>query len=248
MILLSNMNRYLCLGVCKRRARCKVHRREMLGSYFDMNKYNLSKAKILYTYGNTLEEVGQVFGVSAATISRAFNAAGVKIRTKSELARGSKNPAWAGGRVKRKGSYVRIYVGIRQYVGEHRLVMEKHIGRPLVDGEWVHHINENKSDKRIENLKLVTKQTHQSEHLIQSWSKANEQCIDCGTTEIKHAAKGLCVKCYSVHRNITLRVYEIKRDKDGKRIFADLHRKRISQAIIRRNKRIQNEKLSSTRS
>ena len=37
---------------------------------------------------------------------------------------------------------------------EHRLVLEKHIGRYLSKKEVVHHIDKNRSNNNIENLKL----------------------------------------------------------------------------------------------
>ena len=47
---------------------------------------------------------------------------------------------------------------------EHRLVMVEHIGRPLTPDEHVHHINEDKLDNRIENLRVMSRSEHTAFH------------------------------------------------------------------------------------
>ena len=72
--------------------------------------------------------------------------------------KGKDHPGWKGGRTVGKSGYVTILdqeTGRR--VKEHRLVMEKHLGRRLLPNENVHHINGMRSDNRLENLELWIK-------------------------------------------------------------------------------------------
>jgi len=72
---------------------------------------------------------------------------------------GEKSPAWRGGKYKGVGGYIKVLKedrrGQRQkYEPEHVAVMAKHIGRPLLPNETVHHKNGIRDDNRLENLEL----------------------------------------------------------------------------------------------
>jgi len=73
---------------------------------------------------------------------------------------GELHHSWRGGRSKTNEGYVYVkchkhpFANENMAVLEHRLVMERHIGRYLNPEEVVHHINEIKDDNRVENLHL----------------------------------------------------------------------------------------------
>lgn len=73
---------------------------------------------------------------------------------------GENHPNWKGGRYKSSDGYILIYnpkhpnATSQGYVFEHRLLLEKHLGRYLNLKERVHHINRKKDDNRNENFML----------------------------------------------------------------------------------------------
>lgn len=71
---------------------------------------------------------------------------------------------------KAPGGYVREYNPFhpngsrRGLVMQHRLVMERHLGRLLNGAEVVHHKNGDRTDNHISNLELMKSQTHHMRH------------------------------------------------------------------------------------
>ncbi len=87
-----------------------------------------------------------------------------KVIKRSAIA-AEKNPNWKGGRTIDADGYVRVYApnhpncDYKGRVLEHRLVMEKKIGRLLEAAEVVHHKNEVKDDNHPDNLELLPNQS-----------------------------------------------------------------------------------------
>jgi hypothetical protein len=78
-----------------------------------------------------------------------------------------------GGVYLNQKGYVRI-LGTNRL--EHREVMERYLGRPLLPTEQVHHKNGIKHDNRLENLEVLSASTHNkitAENNRAIWAKFN---------------------------------------------------------------------------
>lgn len=66
---------------------------------------------------------------------------------------------------KDKDGYLRQWCHIRKrFVGVHRLVMEKHLGRFLLTEEDVHHIDHNRTNNNLLNLEILNHNYHAKQH------------------------------------------------------------------------------------
>lgn len=91
---------------------------------------------------------------------------------------GEKSNGWKGGIAYERG-YRLVQCGNHpkgiakgngiKYIREHRLIIEKHLGRYLNSDEVVHHINGNILDNRIENLMLMKTSEHNRLHMNKKW-------------------------------------------------------------------------------
>lgn len=66
--------------------------------------------------------------------------------------------------VRSRDGYVVIKTGIRKWELEHRLVMERVLGRKLATDEQVHHVNGIKADNDPSNLVVLSNAEHQRLH------------------------------------------------------------------------------------
>jgi hypothetical protein len=94
---------------------------------------------------------------------------------------GASNGNWRGGKFQRSDGYVAIRVG-GTYELEHRLVVERSLGRKLGPREHVHHLNHIKDDNRLSNLVVLTIEDHAREHHDgpQPATWVLVRCLHCG--------------------------------------------------------------------
>lgn len=111
---------------------------------------------------------------------------------------GEKSYMWKGG-VNSNTPYIRVYVSSNKYEPEHRLIMEKHLGRKLLPNEVVHHINGNKRDNRLENLKVLNIASHSHYHnlkhgLFSLQCKFCKKQFKCKKQEQKFCSRSCAMK------------------------------------------------------
>lgn len=128
---------------------------------------------------------------------RYFNKHGKKpFSIKREMPKGSESKKWKGGKTRNHSGYVMVWVApMHQYQYEHRMVMEKFIGRSLTSDEFVHHKDGNKTNNSIENLEIISNSEHTSLHLKERYANRIIRFSECHPDR-KHFAKRKCKKCY----------------------------------------------------
>lgn len=134
--------------------------------------------------GESQNAIAQSLGVSQVRVSRALRAYGHDPKEHSHT-RQMRNGRWKGGRVRDSAGYVRALVHRHDplapmadnagYIAEHRLVMARHLGRPLEKGETVHHKNGVRDDNRLENLQLMRAKHGPGQCFA---------CADCGSRNV----------------------------------------------------------------
>ena len=161
---------------------------------------DLDTLRGLAEQGQTAKEIGLVLGRTEKGIRKTCVRYGIKLRyivdgKKNPRYCGSNSPFWKDGSTIDKDGYRLLFVpnhpfaNSSGYVREHRLVMEKVLGRYLTPFEVVHHKDKNKLNNSPDNLELFSKN---SEHLrielsghCPKWTSSGVLAIQAGVDKIR---------------------------------------------------------------
>lgn len=109
--------------------------------------------------------------VSGPSLKRELTRRGIPMRPRGWPGRsGPAHPAWKGGARIDKDGYIKTYAPDHPwprrggYIGEHVRVMELSLGRRLAPGEVVHHIDHDKRNNDLTNLRLMRAGEHSRQH------------------------------------------------------------------------------------
>jgi hypothetical protein len=131
----------------------------------DIKKYQDKKWLRIQYYEKKLSvsEIAKECGTGITTISRWASRFEIReMRPYKGNRKGPENPYWRGGKYKDHTSgYIWVYnpdhpsCTKKGYVLEHRLIVEKFIGRYLRTNEIIHHKNKIKDDNKLKNLEMI---------------------------------------------------------------------------------------------
>lgn len=146
--------------------------------------------KLYVEQGQTQQEIADLHGVTKVSVGRWLIEEGIRPRHPGRQ-RGPENPSWKGGLTMDKDGYVlrytpnHPYANRGGYVREHRLVMEKMIGRHLRPEEVVHHKDDCTSNNHPSNLQLFE---NNGAHLSETRKGMPSNWTEEGLARMKEAA------------------------------------------------------------
>lgn len=160
----------------------------------------MSRDSLLYLSGSSIPEVSKVTGIPLSTLRFRFKKMGILrnradgVRIAAKNGKLGKNKGMKrvfseshkknisigrlrGAEISAKGTrinprgYIEHTRGANKGRGQHCVLMEHAIGRKLFIDECVHHIDGDRANNDIENLKVMTKSEHASLHATKNYNK-----------------------------------------------------------------------------